>query len=308
MFKSLFSRKGPAGLCGLQIQGGNLLLAFVSGAGERIALDCCEVLEAGDSWSGRAELLAQKVRESGLAQARCNLVLTPEQYQLFMMEAPKVPAEELREAVKWKVKDLVSEPLDQVVIDVMSLADDCGRAGQRLIYAVVAKREFIEAAIALVEKSGLVLESIDIDEMAVRNLGVRLAADKRGVALVVLRQGQGSLALVKEQQLYLSRSFTINYAGGLLDDIPEEALILELQRSFDYYERQLGQVPPATIVLMGEHVTSDKLQGQLADAFGAQVQTLDIARWLEDNERYDELVLQQCASALGAALRSEEAV
>lgn len=280
-------------------------MAFVSDTGERIALDCCEVLEAGDSWSARAELLSQKIRESGLAQARCNLVLTPEHYQLFMMEAPKVPAEELREAVKWKVKDLISEPLDQVVIDVMPLAEDCGRAGQRLIYAVVAKRAFIEDAVVMVAKSGLLLESIDIDEMAIRNLGSRLATDKRGVAMVVLREGQGSLALIKEQQLYLSRTFTINYPGGLLDDIPEEALILELQRSFDYYERQLGQVPPASIVLMGEHVTADKLHGQIADAFGAQVQALDITAWLNDSERYEDVVLQQCASALGAALRSE---
>lgn len=291
----------------MQIQGKNLLLAFISDAGEHIALECCEALDAGETWSARTELLSQKVRESGLAQARCNLVLAPDQYQLFMMEAPKVPTEELREAVKWKVKDLISEPLDQVVVDVMPRADDCGRAGQNLIYAVVAKRAFIEPAIVLVEKAGLLLESIDIDEMAVRNLGNRLSADKRGVAMVVLRQGQGSLALVKEQQLYLSRSFTIDYSGGLLDDIPEEALVLELQRSFDYYERQLGQVPPSTIILMGENVTADKLQGLLSDAFGAQVQTLNIAAWLKDSERFEEQVLQLCASALGGALRAEEA-
>ena len=55
------------------------------------------------------------------------------------------------------------------------------------------------------------LESIDIDEMSARNLASVASSGPRGAALVHLSAGKGSLSLVKNDCLYLSRNFSINY-------------------------------------------------------------------------------------------------
>lgn len=308
MLKSLWSRKLPPGLAGLQFRSGQVKFAHCVREGDQPQLRLCENLDTDDSWPARAQRLAERVKSLGLAGVACNLVLEPEHYQLFMMDAPKVPAEELREAIKWKVKDLISQPLEETVIDVMPLPDDCGRAEQNLVYAVVADRNFVVNAIAAITEAKLTLSSIDIDEMAARNLALAAAPGPRGVALVHLNQGQGAMTLVKDDCLYLSRSFALNYQAGLLDDLPVEALILELQRSFDYYERQLGQVPPANICLYGEHVTADKITDELRQAFfGVEFSVLSIGALVAPDEQYDEAVLQHCASVIGASLRQESA-
>lgn len=290
----------------MQFREGQMNLALTVRAEDQPRLKICETLEVGDSWSERTQLLGERVKGLNLAGTPCNLVLEPEHYQLFMMEAPKVPEEELREAIKWKAKDLISYPLEEAVIDVMQLPEDCGRAGQKLVYAVVAKRDFIQPAVEAVLEAKLALTSIDIDEMSSRNLALAAAPGPRGVALVHINEGRGAMTLVKDDCLYLSRNFTLNYQGGLFDDLPVDALILELQRSFDYYERQLGQVPPANICLYGEHVTEDKITDALRQAFfGVEFSVLSIASLVAPDDQYEEQILQHCASVIGASLRQE---
>lgn len=306
MLKKLWSKTQPAGRCGLQFNEGEINLAYCIRTADQIHLKSCEVLASGEAWSERTLLLSERVKALGVAGVGCNVVLNQDQYQLFMMDAPKVPAEELRDAVKWKVKDLINYPLEQAVVDVIPLADDCGRAGQKLVYAVVAKKDLVLATIDAVQSAKLSLESIDIDEMSARNLASVASSGPRGAALVHLSAGKGSLSLVKNDCLYLSRNFSINYQAGLLDDLPSEALVLELQRSFDYYERQLGQVPPAHIWLFGENVSADKVTEILRGAFfGVTIDVLSITNLVAPTEQFDELILQQCASAVGASLRQE---
>lgn len=304
--RSFWSRSKPSGLCAVQLQGGVGRLAYVSATDQGLQLHACEAQDQLADWLACGQWLTERVRSLGIARAHCNLVLDADQYQIFMMEAPRVPDEELRDAIRWKVKDLINFPLDQAVVDVLRLPADCGRQGQKLVYAVVSERAILEPAIAAIKQAGLTLSSIDISDTALRNLAGLQDFGPRGVALLMLEAGRGMLTLIKNDCVYLSRSFAINYRGGLLDELPEEALLLELQRSFDYYERQLGQVPPATIRLLGENVTADKITETLRSGFiGADVGVLELAPRLSPDDRFDELVLQQGAGVLGAALRQE---
>lgn len=108
--------------------------------------------------------------------------------------------------------------------------------------------------------------------------------------------------------MYLARSFSLNYNGGLLDALPEESLALELQRSLDYYERQMGQAPPAVIYVCGEHVSEDKVGEVLKASLAPRVQWLnpELAVQVAPDEMDDPLA-QQCIAAIGAALRQPRA-
>lgn len=253
-----------------------------------------------------AELLRQRLFKMGLQGVPANLVLNASSYQLILGEAPKVPAEELAEALRWRMKDLVQFPIAEAIIDAFLLPEDSVRGTSRMAYAVVSQRKIIEQQVAFAKAAGLALHKIDIPELVLRNLAQACCDTKRGIALVKLQQGGGSLEIIRDGNVYLSRQFSLSYNAGLLDDLPGDALILELQRSLDYFERQMRQVPPSHIYLCGENVTTDKLTPEIRNAMAVTINLLDLTKGLQIAESIAEHNLALCLVAIGAALRQDQ--
>ncbi|NIB44382.1 MSHA biogenesis protein MshI [Pseudomaricurvus alkylphenolicus] len=296
-------RKAPAGQVGLEIGAEFIAFAHIdTNTPPRAQLTACEMLLATDG-SLPMDSLRQRVEQLGLTGSPCNLVLPSSYYQLMLVEAPKVPAEELNDALRFRIKDMIAFPIDEALLDTFDLPTDSSRSGRHMVYAVVTEEAKIKPLIEAVAEAGLNLQSIDIAEMALRNLTEKLPVDARGVAVMRVLPGQGMLTLMREGQLYLSRQFDLRYNGGLFDDLPEEQLVLELQRSLDYYERQMGQVPPGNVYLCGENVTDDKIGDDLSGGIAAAVTTLNISGLLQIKEGIDESVMQLCVTAIGGALR-----
>lgn len=295
---------------GLEWQSGGLALvvqAWTDGQPQVQALDFLPVTAADTP----TQLLKSWVAQHKLAKAPCHLVLGAETYQVLLVEPPEVPQEELRQAIRWRLKDLISIPVDQAAVEVFALPADGLRSNKKMVYVVACENKKIQAAVDMVRESGLVLESIDIGELALRNLAQRLLPPElaeRGIALARIRPGSGSVFIYRQGNLYLGRSFSLNYNGGLMDALPEEALALELQRSLDYYERQMGQAPPAMIYVCGEHVSQDKIGSVLKASLAPKVLWLNPAGAAAFAlAEIDESLAQQCVAALGGALRVEQA-
>jgi MSHA biogenesis protein MshI len=249
-----------------------------------------------------------RLTRARLQNLPCHIVLTSGSYQLILGEAPKVPDEELAEALRWRIKELVQFPIQQAVVQGFFLPEDSVRGSSRMAYAVAAQRSVIENICAHAKSLKLNLQSIDIPELALRNLIHLVAEDsKRGVALVRLTQNQGNLIIVRDNNLYLSRQFNLPYNAGLLDDLPADNLILEMQRSLDYFERQMRQVPPGHIYLYGENVSEDKLTPTIRNSFSTPIQLLPIESKIKVRDEAQAAILPLCIQALGGALRQESA-
>ncbi|UUA74120.1 pilus assembly protein PilM [Cellvibrio sp. QJXJ] len=253
-----------------------------------------------------AELLRARLLKLGVQTVPVNVVMSAGSYQLILGEAPKVPADELAEALRWRVKDLVQFPIAEAIVDGFFLPEDSARGTSRMAYAVVAQRKVIEQQVANANAAGLSLKNIDIPELVLRNIAETCCDTKRGIALVKLQQGGGSLHIFRDGNLYLSRQFSLSYNAGLLDDLPAEALVLELQRSLDYFERQMRQVPPSHIYLCGENVTADKLTPAIQNAMAVSIHLLDLADGLQIAATIAEHNLALCLQAIGAALRQDQ--
>lgn len=264
----------------------------------------CEYLPI-DSGADPSDILRQRLLKLKLLRLPCNFVLPANNYNLLLVETPKVPAQELAEALRWRIKDLISFPVTEAVIDAFLLPEDSARGGNRMAYAVVAQRENIATLVEQAKVAQVALHAIDIAEMALRNLAEACCDTKRGVAIVKLMQGAGSLQIVRAGNLYLSRQFSLSYNGGLLDDLPSEALVLELQRSLDYFERQLRQPPPSHVFLCGENITADKLTPTIRSGLAVSLELLDLSAGLEFAEHIQPHTLPLCLLALGAALRQD---
>ena len=263
-----------------------------------------------DEAKGQEELQKQLdhfVHKHKIAKRLCHLVLNPKDYQLLLVEAPEVPEEDLREAVRWKIKDLVSMPVDRAVVDVFHLPADGNKSSKKMLYVVASDLKRIQSMIALVNQSGLTLSSIDIPEMAMRNMSCVVGSElqSRGVGVVRLCEGAGVVSLFRNGNLYLSRQFKLNYGGGLLDELPDDSLGLEVQRSLDYYERQMGMSPPAVLYLCGENMSEDKITQELSRSLTVPVKFLDVAASVSFADNVDEGMVQLCMGALGSAYRED---
>ena len=84
------------------------------------------------------------VTNLSMANLHCSLLLAQSEYQLFQIEKPNVPADELKQAISWKLKDMLDYPVDQATIDVINIPVDPNNSNrQSYVYAVAAKNSVI---------------------------------------------------------------------------------------------------------------------------------------------------------------------
>lgn len=93
-------------------------------------------------------------------------VLDPREYQILQVEAPNVPAEELRSAVRWKAMEFLDGAPNDYTVDVLSQS---GAAAGKVI-AVAARNDVVRSLMLACESMGQALSVIDVCETAQRNL------------------------------------------------------------------------------------------------------------------------------------------
>ena len=258
---------------------------------------------------------AQKLQDAPL-----NEVLPAGQVKLQLLEAPPVEAQEMREAVRWKIKDLLDYDVEQAVVDVFSLPAEDGRPKE--VYAVYAHEDQVRQCVDLAESAGLNLRSIDISELAQRNIAARLPEDETGVALLSLQEAGGLLTLTRQGCLYLARDLDTGYRqlaqaatappageGGLsLGGMPEEtleSLVLEIQRSLDYYESHFRRPPIKHLVIAPMPVPLPQLTEQIEQTLGLKARLLDLGEVIALPAEVDAARQAEGFFAIGAALRED---
>lgn len=262
---------------------------------------------AGES---QEKALARIATDYGLKRASCTTVLDQSEYSLLLTEAPDVPVDELRAAMRWRIKDLIDFHINDATIDVFDIPGDrvVGRA--RPMYAVAARSAVIQKRVDLLDDAGINLEVIDIAEMAQRNLAALLPEDARGVALLGFSAGSGLLTISKQGELYLSRSLDVGLdvltqaedATGYFDRI-----VLEIQRSLDYYDSHFRQPPLAGVVLVPLSRPVAGLEDYLRANLSVNVSTMDMTQLMDFRNEFDPAARARCLLTIGAALRREEA-
>lgn len=226
----------------------------------------------------RAEALAELVSSKNLSRTITSLILPLNQYSVFQLERPDELADnELAGALRWKLKDLLDYNPSEAVCDVFPFPSDASRGRGTLVNVVAARKALAADLVNLASQAGLTLDNITIAELALRNFAATLDPQGRGVALVHLRDSYGQMIICKGPVLYLSRRLDVT-ADDLRDASRQEqavqSLALEMQRSLDYFESQLGQVPPRAIHLVARDAVLP-LASMLSSYMAPVVETID---------------------------------
>lgn len=183
---------------------------------------------------------------------QCTLVIPPERYMVLQIDKPAVPDEEISLALPWTIKDLVTLPDHDMVLDYLDLPLQNQLQGGK-VNVVVSSKSWLADIVALFVQNKLQLTSIQPEEWLARNL---LPAKNQALMLVSHQPGQ-DLAIQILQQGNLCFSRRLRGFNRLdqynLDDLQQgvfDNLLLELQRSIDYFEGQLKQAPVKEIALL----------------------------------------------------------
>lgn len=240
-----------------------------------------------------------------------------------IVEMPTMKPHEMKQALPFEAQRYLPFNLQDVIIDGASLGPAEGNKTWVLI--VACKKELIERRMDWVKRAGFEPSLIDVDALALANSYLGTAngsASEQTSALINIGAQLSNLVIFKGETPYLVRD--VPWGGDkLLRGVAEqaglepeelnkqlaggqpshdlsatmktvtEALMTELQLSFDYFENRFGQ-PPERLLVSGGVVQMpgfvESLKGQIAQP---------VESWTPVNG-----LSAQFAVAYGLALRS----
>jgi MSHA biogenesis protein MshI len=261
------------------------------------------------------EDLAKSAKNLELSSHQCITVLRPGDYQLLVLDAPNVPQEELRAAIRWRIKDMIDYHVDDATVDVLDIPVDKAASGRtRSMFAVASRNDVIQACVEKFQGAGVPLSVIDIPETAQRNLASLYEDKGRGVAMLHLGEESGLLTVSHSGELYLSRRLDIPLSALTRDDnAPQreeyfQRILLELQRTLDHLERQFPWVIVSKLLLAPEP-TETGLAEFLRSNLDIAVIPVDLRDKIGFADANAEPGLQwQMFHLIGASLRHEAKV
>ncbi len=243
-------------------------------------------------------------------------------FTLLLMQRPTVSDEELADAVRWQIKDQLSCPADEAIIQILDIPGQQERGRLPMIYVIAAHKDIVLSSIELLEETKFSLNFIDIPQLAQRNISSLLPEDLVGVALLNIQASESLLTITHEGELYLSRAIDIGYEHleeaeqteqtekglSIEQDYSETEdnigkIVLEIQRSLDYYESHYGKATISNLVVAPLETDVTGLNQQLEDDLGITVRSLDLNEIVETDLNLEAELQAKCFSAIGAALR-----
>ncbi len=266
------------------------------------------------------QALQDGVARHSLGRTPCVDVMALGDYNLLQIEPPAVPDNELRDASRWQIRELINYPIDEALIDVFRVPSEGMRGRASIAYVVSAHSGQVKEQVNQLRAARLTINAIDIPELAIRNLATLLPEESRGVVFVYLGNTRGLITICRGGNLYLARNISIGVdqlksRPGFADDDSEgfsshnndllDSIVLEIQRSLDFYESNFSLPPISSLVVASIEAELPAVISYLQNYLGLGVrafvptEVLDCGHLEADN-------VARCLLAIGAALRDRQ--
>lgn len=313
LLKKFFQKKTVCrGIVGISfLQNGIAVVVSKFSENNKLTIIHCEFLDAGKP-EDQQNRLSELATRHNLAEYDCHLVLTGDNYRRVNIEAPAVAENEIIEAIRWKINELIDFPVDKAVIDYYPAPMAIRANSSKMLEAIASPADIIKAQAEKCAKAGLQLKVIDIQETTLRNLAAQLPENESGVALLYLQELSGTVLIQKDAIIYVFRKFEIGYKKLDLDepyssDNPSanahNNLALEIQRSLNFVESYYGIPPIATLAVIPLPENTHNLLDSLSTNLGISAHMIDLSILLDCDILVDGRTQSLCAPAIGATLR-----
>ncbi len=258
------------------------------------------------------------------------------------LKMPKMPEEELSEAIKWEAKKYITMDPKEAIIDHLVLGEVTEEGVKKAeVVVAAAPRSLVQDKISLIQGAGLVPLAVDVAPFALwRSMKIK---EEETVSLIDIGAAISDINIVERKILHFSRD--ISLAGNDLTSViskemnldfnqaermkkeeglsleeetpatkamrgPLERLVVEIERSFHYF---LAQVPGRKIdrvILSGGSARLKGIDNYLNSSLGVPVEIGNPLAEIEFDEaafdrRHIESIAPRMAVAFGLARREE---
>ncbi len=210
----------------------------------------------------QVEALQGWVDSNKLQKSPCVCLIAGRDCDINQIEKPEVEDGELIQALTWRIKDLVSYDVDSAVVDIYPMPVSSKNNKQQV--SVVSAHEMAVAGyVQSIQSTGLKLVAIDIHDLVRKNLpSVQQSAGKTQSVLSI-SENDGVLSIFHDSDLYVSRDFKIGLnqlqqASGD-DQSVYDSMLLEIQRSMDYYESYYGLGSVSSMEIFPRTAVTEKM-------------------------------------------------
>ncbi len=265
------------------------------------------------------QALRRFVEANDLQNWPCRCTLSPGDYSLRLIERPaNVPDEELVDATRWLVRDLVEFDIEAAPLAILTIPEDGNRARTPRMFVVAARPEPIMVLAHAIDGAGLRLAGFDIVESSMLALEARMPEVVSGSAVLRVEDKASVLTIFRREHLFLARNLHVDTDSietaarnamhesdtsdsGIMELL--DPLLLDIQRSLDYYESEYGQAPPSRLTLLPSPIDFSTLIPTLSDVFRPlRVEVYDLSRYFDVPEPLPTSAQPAIALAGGSAL------
>lgn len=243
--KELLKPKPSPNRIGISLTNDSVRCAYEANSGQ---IRVTELAVTDENFLAPFQVLANKE-----FYGTCSICLPASLYQIVQVDKPNVPDEELSQALKWQVKDLVPFAPEDMVIDYFYGPGNA--MSNPKLNVVCANAKVIKPLLAKLQSKTkkLYLKEITVEEFAFAQL---LGYSDDGQLLVCQQPNQDvSILIVKQGKVFFFRRLRgLAQIGSRTEEELSfgvvDSLSLEIQRSTDFFERQLKQAPIKSIKVM----------------------------------------------------------
>jgi len=270
-----------------------------------------------------ADVLRRMAAKNGFAGCQFSAALGGR--SLFIREVvfPRMPEQEMRQAIHWDLEQYVPYSPDQLYFDFWVVGPGATEVEVRVLL-VAAPKDVVDTLSGVMTKAGLQLASIDIEPLAIQ----RTLPDTADCMLIDSGAGASQVTLFQKHSPVFTRNIPIGgnrlaepamvgmetgagqaVMAGEIDRIVGE-LAGEVRRTLEYYQVQNQNVSISTVFITGGGAKIENLSAKLATILELPVILHDPLCGMESassfNKQYLHCVGPQMAVAVGLALRGVE--
>lgn len=264
---------------------------------------------------GPAEVAPALARQSatlGLQRFAGTLVLPTDMYNFTVIERPDVADDELHSAVRWQLQEQLDFSPEEATFDTFPLPNSAS-PNKPMLFVAVTRTTRLRNLLEQLDDQGLKVEHIDILEMALRNISATLYPENdQAVAVLRMTPSAGVINISRGDELFLSRRLAAvpSHLGDSAWEGYRDRLLVQVQRSIDYYESALGQPHCDALLVAVTHGWQERVAEYLAEMLSLPVRSMpgdlelqqQMERAGESNDPFTAAVAG--LPAIGGALRT----
>lgn len=257
----------------------------------------------------RADLIAELITRRDVNTNICSLILGLNDYKLLLAEAPPIPLEDLRVLMPAKVKDSLPWELQDGTNDVFKLPDDAFRGRKKSVYIASAKTNMIRERIDLLHKINIKPKVVGITELTM--LGFEEMIKDKNVdssyGLLTLTDSEGVVNMMHDGTIYLTRRLHIALSDLQNKELDKrnffDQIILEIQRSIDFYESQMGKGGVKNIYILPTSQDISSGFDYIIENISTNITKLNPYEKLKGTSEISTKDKAYCVNCLGEAIR-----